>query len=161
MKRRHFSRFFFLSDESLLEILAKTKDPTRVQPHLNKCFEAIDKVVFESGNVITFMISPEGEKVRFMQPVKPDEGEFKGNVEKWMKDLEIKMKKTMKELSFKSMQDFAAKPFLDWIKAWPAMNVIANDSYNWTMQTEKALKEMSADKLSMTKFKDSLQEGIL
>jgi dynein heavy chain len=74
-----FPRFFFLSNDELLEILSQQRNPKAVQPHLRKCFDNLVKLRFTEGNEITAMMSAENEEIPFVKPLKA-----RGNVEKWL-----------------------------------------------------------------------------
>lgn len=73
-KQLLFPRFFFLSNDDLLHILSQTKDPVRVQDHLNKCFEGIQLLTFTEPNmIVTSMLSDMDEQVKFNQQIDPFE----------------------------------------------------------------------------------------
>lgn len=82
-KRLYFPRFFFLNDADLLQILAETKDPTAVQPHLGKAFEGVTGVRFNAAKtIIETMISAEKEEIEFKRYVDVDKPGNKGAVER-------------------------------------------------------------------------------
>lgn len=98
-KRLIFPRFFFLANEDLLMILAQTKEPRAVQPHMDKCFEGIQRVHFNDNDEVYGMVSADGEEVLFEKKVDVNEGDKKGNVEKWMLEIEAVMRKSLKSIT--------------------------------------------------------------
>lgn len=120
MKRLYFPRFFFLSNDELLEILSQTKEPRAVQPHLNKAFEGIAKVKFEKDLKITEMISAQGEEVKLNYFVDPESGPNKGNVEKWLLELEKVQWESIRTQTEKSLAEYPKISRTDWTLRWPA-----------------------------------------
>mmetsp|Transcript_23916 Transcript_23916/g.20890 ORF Transcript_23916/g.20890 Transcript_23916/m.20890 type:complete len:225 (-) Transcript_23916:763-1437(-) len=137
-KRRAFARFYFSSDEELLEILSDTKEPTKVQPHMSKCFEAINEVQFSSNQEVLAMISAEKEKIEFIKPVDVNEGDKKGNVEKWLLEVESVMQKTLLHICKQSIKDTQIKR-TEWVKKWPGQIVLAVNQTRWTKGAEDAI----------------------
>ena len=131
-KQLVFPRFFFLANEDLLMILAQTKDPTLVQKHMDKCFEGIQKVKFTEKQEVTAMISAEGECVDLLRKIDVNEGEKKGNVERWMLEIEKIMRQSLKMLTQQSIQDYETSARTDWVQRWPGQIVLAVDQIDWT-----------------------------
>ncbi|CAH8511378.1 unnamed protein product [Dicrocoelium dendriticum] len=133
-KRQAFPRFYFLSDDELLEILSQTKDPTAVQPHLRKCFENIAKLTFKKNLEITAMHSSEGEVVNFEQCTFPT-----GNVEEWMLEIEKLMRLSLKAIIGRSLVAYQKTPRTEWVLNWPQQVVIAGSQTYWTSEVTSAI----------------------
>lgn len=141
-KRLAFPRFFFLSNEELLMILSQTKDPTAVQPHMNKCFEGINRVRFdEKSEIIEAMISVEGEIVELDSKVNVAEGEKKGNVEKWLMEMQDSMISCLTNITGASVQAYATNERTKWVLEWPAQAIIAVDNIYWTKEVAQAIEQ--------------------
>ncbi|XP_072006034.1 dynein axonemal heavy chain 2 [Engystomops pustulosus] len=140
-KRHIFPRFYFLSNDDLLEILGQSRNPEAVQPHLKKCFDnikslKIQKIGASSKSEAGGMFSAEGEYVEFTHPVL-----LEGPVEAWLCDIERTMRWTLKELlrncrlGLKKMSSKRDK----WVKEWAGQVLITSSQIQWTTDVTKSL----------------------
>jgi dynein heavy chain, axonemal len=88
-KRMVFPRFYFVSDDDLLEILGQSRDPIAVQKHIKKCFEGVKSLkIIPPGPTnktyeAIYMIAPDTETAPFADNVVID-----GPVELWLVEVE-------------------------------------------------------------------------
>ena len=134
-KRMGFPRFYFLSNDELLEILAQTKDVNMVQKHLGKCFDGIKSIEFGTGRdakKILGYTDPKGENVKMTE-----ECEAEGPVEFWLMQVQYCMRKALYDAGQKSFdlypKDEAGQIDRgEWLFAYPAQTVIMIDQVYWT-----------------------------
>jgi len=136
-KRSVFARFYFLSNDELLEILSQTKEVRNVRPHLRKVFEAIADLVFQDDDTMLAMISAEGEKVDFVKKVDPRDR----NVEYWMGDVEKMMTTSVRSVLHHSIEDYLERPRTEWVRQHSGMCVLNGSQVHWTSDVDVAIRD--------------------
>jgi len=160
MKRTKFSRFYFLSNEEMLSILSETKDPQLVQPHLKKCFEGINELVFTVENDITGMKSEMGEVVDFETKIVPKN--YKSAVEEWLVKIEEQMRISLKAKIEEALMDLSQYKGSrqQWIKTWSGQCILACSQLSWTMLVEDRLKQVKQMKELKDEMSSLLEEVV-
>ncbi|EGV93207.1 Dynein heavy chain 6, axonemal [Cricetulus griseus] len=149
------ARFYFLSNDELLEILAQTRNPQAVQPHLRKCFDSISKLEFALmppteakmpgidtepekifTNDILAMLSPEGERVGLGKGLKA-----RGNVEEWLGKVEEAMFTSLRRLCKAAIADYQGKPRTEWVIAGhPSQVILTISQIMWCRDLTECLE---------------------
>jgi len=151
-KRGAFARFYFLSNDELLEILSQTKDPLRVQPFLSKVFEAMKKLTFTSELSATQMVSKEGEIIDFVSPVHTT-GK---NVESWMTEVENQMLAAIREVIKIGVESYVETPRTEWVLKQPGQVCLNSSQVHWTAEVEEAI-----DSAALSAYFEKLSDQLM
>jgi dynein heavy chain len=156
-KRLLFPRFYFLSNDELLEILSQTKNPQAVQPHLGKCFDAIKSLEFspdpKSIDILS-MISPEGEKIPFSKSLKA-----RGNVEAWLSAVEESMFTTIRRLIKLALADYTDEGRSKWLLEHAGQVVLTVSQILWCVEITKCLNSAHPT-AALKKFKETAVQNL-
>jgi len=129
-QRQGFSRFYFVGDEDLLEIIGNSKDPVKIQRHMSKMFAGIASLTLDPEETISSMVSREGELVPFVSKV-----QLEPKVSDWLLQVEKEMKKSLEyllESCSKSFYSLSQDKLLEWIENTPSQIVILAAQVAWS-----------------------------
>lgn len=154
-QRSDFSRFYFLGDDDLLEIIGNSGEPGKVLSHVAKMFAGISGTTSEESftptndivAVFDGMVSKDGEVVPLEEVIKVSS---KGSVIGWLKQLEDGMQTTLATFLHKAIQEDSStvssisntdekEMFVKWAKKFPGQVMILATLINWSMGVHSAL----------------------
>ncbi|XP_067125111.1 dynein axonemal heavy chain 6 isoform X2 [Centruroides vittatus] len=162
-KRVVFPRFYFLSNDELLDILSETRNPLAVQIYLTKCFDAVAELEFgtevieeemENQDVeilyIRAVISPEKEKLYFSQSLKT-----RSKVEEWLKTMEETIFMSIKHLIKEALKAYDEKPREKWIQTYPSQVVLTVSQIKWCQEVTNSFKLKSRAVTKLQEIEDN------
>jgi dynein heavy chain 1 len=156
-ERAKFARFYFLSDEDLLEILGNSKELTRVEAHLKKMFAATSQFLYsEDRSSIIGISSKEGEIVHFDNHVLIDSNApifelLQMVINETESTLYNSLMSCLKHLSgIWTGESIELEQMSTWITSYPNQVLNLAIQCQWTSAVETRLPEKSLNQVLMS-----------
>lgn len=145
-KRQTFPRFYFISDDDLLDVLGNAAKPELVQKHMHKLFDNMERCDLKSADSrraakwqISGMHSSDGECVKFIDTI-----QVHGPTENWLRDIESAMRRVLKVKMLACIKDLLdnsdPEKIEQWLQKWPAQLCLSATKIQWTLNCTKTLK---------------------
>lgn len=157
-KKNEFSRFYFLTEADLLQILGSSNPLQTLNPQMIKLYQNCKELIYDKG--IVGMLSEEGEKFYFKNTVKM---ESQQQVGVWMNKVDNEIKSSLKQYTREGIQSRPTEDRIKFIKnKLGQVTVFALECW-WTFALEDVFNKVSqGDKYAMKKElerqSDELQE---
>lgn len=159
-KKKIFPRFYYVSNQALLDILSNGNNPEKVNEYLADCFDGMKSMDFIRGpgepvpaKKAKGMFSKEGEYVPFHSTF-----EIRGAVESYLNDLEVMMQETLRNVleDAKTTADtwgIETKQRHEWLDDYCAQIALLATQIIWTDETARAFEDLESG--SETSMKDN------
>ncbi|CDI74192.1 hypothetical protein EPH_0001780 [Eimeria praecox] len=142
-KRLAFPRFFFLSNEELVQLLAGASHAEALAPHVQKCFEGIHSLNFDQqSKEANFVFSHRKETLPLLTPVRLVKDGQPASIEDIFSSIEREMCAALQQAMQKAWEEFPSAPSR---MAWTteicacAQAALAIAHCCWTAQVETAI----------------------
>ena len=158
-QRQAFSRFYFVGDEDLLEMIGNSNEPVKVMAHLGKMFASVSNMQWldlkdtKKPNLLTLthMTSKDGEIVALGCNIDIVD---KVPVKIWLASVESNMKETLASLlssatssqppiSSSLTSSDEKEAFVSWASSYPAQIMILSSLIQWSMGIDSILNGAS------------------
>ncbi|XP_078399007.1 dynein axonemal heavy chain 6-like, partial [Cetorhinus maximus] len=135
-KRIAFPRFYFLSNNELLDILAQSKNPGAIRPHLAKCFENIRSLeIFKQATrppIVVMIKSAENENLPLPRNIR-----IRGPIEQWLGNVETAMFESVKKHLQMGITTWKSTQFKEWVLNHPGQVVLTVSQIMFSWDCEK------------------------
>jgi dynein heavy chain len=148
LKRQVFPRFYFISDDDLLELIGKSKEPCFVQKHMKKCFEGANSLIMKANDVdeegyhvAIGVRASDGEVINFVENVAVE-----GSVEFWFGKVLEAIQLGVKQALHDCFKDLKLLKRELWIQKWHGQVLITAGSVAWAKSCHRALQTIKSGK---------------
>ena len=158
-KKNEFSRFYFLTEQDLLQILGSSDPLETLNPHLIKIYTNCKKLLSDRRN-ITGMVSQEGEQFMFEKPIRIESQQQVGS---WMNKVDDEMKATLRYFTKTAIQDYTKEELYKFIHNKLGMICVFTSEAWWTFALEDVFRKIKqeGDKYAMKRELERQSKGLL